>query len=267
MIVGSPARWLSFHNKNIKMAVSVDTVYQRVLAIANKEQRGYITPQQFNLFAGQAQMKIFEQYFYDLNQFKRVPGTKQEDTDRTSILEEKLSTFYKYNITITPTPGGALNYKTDLTDIYRLNELRINYDTTSGLPDGYNYAIAEELSLNDHSYQEKGTLTAPTTSRPIFKRYTDFWQGYPKPNSVNYPNAQYAVTYIKKPSSPSWAYNVVAGQALYNSTNSTDFELHPSEETSLVNEILELAGIMMEKPGLSTIVDREEDKKIQQEKS
>ena len=42
------------------MAVSVDTVYQRVLAILNKEQRGYITPQEFNLFANQAQMEIFE---------------------------------------------------------------------------------------------------------------------------------------------------------------------------------------------------------------
>ena len=45
------------------MAVSVDTVYQRVLAILNKEQRGYVTPQEFNLFANQAQMDIFEQYF------------------------------------------------------------------------------------------------------------------------------------------------------------------------------------------------------------
>ena len=27
--------------------ISVDTVYQRVLALANKEQRGYITPQEF----------------------------------------------------------------------------------------------------------------------------------------------------------------------------------------------------------------------------
>ena len=41
------------------MAVSVDTVYQRVLAIANKEQRGYITPLEFNLFANQAQLDIF----------------------------------------------------------------------------------------------------------------------------------------------------------------------------------------------------------------
>ena len=45
------------------MSVSVDTVYQRVLAILNKEQRGYVTPQEFNLFANQAQMDLFEQYF------------------------------------------------------------------------------------------------------------------------------------------------------------------------------------------------------------
>ena len=54
------------------MAVSIDRVYQKVLAFANKEQRGYITPQEFNLFADQAQMEIFEQYFYDINQFGRL---------------------------------------------------------------------------------------------------------------------------------------------------------------------------------------------------
>ena len=40
------------------MAVSIDTVYQRVLSIANKEQRGYITPHEFNTFADQAQLEI-----------------------------------------------------------------------------------------------------------------------------------------------------------------------------------------------------------------
>ena len=54
------------------MAISVNTVYQRVLALANKEQRGYITPQEYNLLANQAQQEIFEQYFYDLNQRDRV---------------------------------------------------------------------------------------------------------------------------------------------------------------------------------------------------
>ena len=73
------------------MAVSIDRVYQKVLAFANKEQGGYITPQEFNLFANQAQMDIFEQYFYDLNQFRRLPGNDTVYADMVNILEEKIS--------------------------------------------------------------------------------------------------------------------------------------------------------------------------------
>tara|TARA_R110001592_G_scaffold156209_2_gene386504 strand:+ start:9857 stop:11050 length:1194 start_codon:yes stop_codon:yes gene_type:complete len=75
------------------MSVSINTVYQKVLAIANKEQRGYITPQEFNLFADQAQKEIFEQYFYDINQFNRVPGNQTEFSDQLYMLEEKISAF------------------------------------------------------------------------------------------------------------------------------------------------------------------------------
>ena len=47
------------------MPVSIDTVYQRVLALANKEQRGYITPQEFNLLANQAQMETCQLTYID----------------------------------------------------------------------------------------------------------------------------------------------------------------------------------------------------------
>ena len=76
--------------------VYIDTVYQRVLAIANKEQRGYITPQEFNLYANQAQMDIFEQYFYDLNAFSRMHGNETEYSDMVNILDEKISPFEKW---------------------------------------------------------------------------------------------------------------------------------------------------------------------------
>ena len=52
--------------------ISIDTVYQTVLALANKEQRGYISPQEFNLYANHAQMEVLEQYFYDLSQFRQI---------------------------------------------------------------------------------------------------------------------------------------------------------------------------------------------------
>ena len=80
------------------MAISVDSVYQKVLALANKEQRGYITPQEFNLFADQAQMEIFEQYFYDTNQFKRVPGNDSEYHDMVDLIDEKLYPFKKNDL-------------------------------------------------------------------------------------------------------------------------------------------------------------------------
>ena len=75
--------------------VRVDNVYQKVLALANKEQRGYITPQEFNLFADLAQMEIFEQYFYDKNQFERAPGNSSDYSDMVDIIDKKISPFKK----------------------------------------------------------------------------------------------------------------------------------------------------------------------------
>ena len=45
------------------MAINVDTVYKTVLLILNKEQRGYLTPDEFNKIATQVQLEIFENYF------------------------------------------------------------------------------------------------------------------------------------------------------------------------------------------------------------
>ena len=101
------------------MSVNVNTVYQRVLALTNKEQRGFITPQEFNFMAAQAQLDIFEQYFFDLNQFLRLPGNSLEYSDMVNILEEKISLFEKVNATVTS--GVTLP-----TDLYRLGGIFYN---------------------------------------------------------------------------------------------------------------------------------------------
>ena len=69
--------------------INIDAVYQKVLSLANKEQRGYITPQDFNNYSDQAQKEIFEQYFYDLNQFIRVRSNAEEYSDIIHNLNEK----------------------------------------------------------------------------------------------------------------------------------------------------------------------------------
>ncbi len=106
------------------MAVSVDTVYQRVLAILNKENRGYVTPQEYNLFANQAQLEIFEQYFFDLNQYSRAAKNDTEYSNLPKLINEKLSKFKK---------SATLTYSTDRfnlpTDLHKIGTLIYN-DTT-----------------------------------------------------------------------------------------------------------------------------------------
>jgi len=75
------------------MAVNIDTVYKTVLLILNKENRGYMTPDEFNRTAAQVQLDIFNAYFEDLNQQLRVPDNDNEYSDRQKNLQEKIAIF------------------------------------------------------------------------------------------------------------------------------------------------------------------------------
>jgi hypothetical protein len=142
------------------MAVSIDTVYQRVLTLANKEQRGYITPQEFNLLANQAQMEIFEQYFADLYLINAKPGNTQEFADPISVVYEKIGEFdvdqnnawmaaNMLGITTLPTmniPWGQ---------IYKFGTVRVNNNQV------------ELVNGKDFDAAQMSPLTAPSITRPI----------------------------------------------------------------------------------------------------
>ena len=235
--------------------VNIDTVYQRVLALANKEQRGYITPQEFNLFANQAQMDIFEQYFYDLNQFRRIPGNDTIYANPVDMLEEKISLF-EVAVGSSTIDGWGMDGASIIipNEVYRLSQVRIG-----GYP-------VEILPAKEFNMVRESPLTAPTEKRPIARR--DFKGLLIRDNTGNVSPATHNInaSYIKKPAKVEWSGYNVGGAFQYNDTNSTDFELHISEETKLVIKILGLAGITLKDPGLYQIAGAEDNKNIQQEK-
>jgi hypothetical protein len=230
------------------MSVNVNTVYQRVLAITNKEQRGYITPQEFNYLANQAQLDIFEQYFYDINQFSRIPGNDTEYSDMLDILEKKLSLFEKTNQTVT-------NGITLPSDLYRLGSVI------------FNNAVAELVTQKDWIYIKSAPLAQPTNDFPIYIKDVDGIKVYGKNSDGNLEQKTSNVTcnYTKTPSEVSWGYNSITGT--YDASNSTNFELHASEETDLVIKILALAGIILKDNTLYGIGSGEDVKNTQSEKS
>ena len=225
--------------------VKVDTVYQRVLALANKEQRGYITPLEFNLLANQAQLDIFEQYFYDINQFATIDDIGAEYSDAVDTLEEKISIFETSASII----GGALP-----SNLYRLGTVILG-----------NANEVEQIEQKKFLYINSSPLTVPTNRRPIYTRSGNSITVYGDGGNQIFTGIR--CNYVKQPNSVNWGYNVVVDKALYNASMSTNFELHNAEETKLVIKILELAGIVINKPGLVSIAAQKEASKLQQEKS
>ena len=78
------------------MAVNVDIVYKTVLLILNKEQRGNLSPDEFNKVATQVQLEIFESYFETLNQQVRRPDNDTEYSDRVKNVDQDISVFKEY---------------------------------------------------------------------------------------------------------------------------------------------------------------------------
>lgn len=226
--------------------ISVDTVYQRVLAILNKENRGYMTPQEFNLLANQAQLEVFEQYFFDLSQFKRTGEITNEYANIVKNIKEKINLF-KTNTTLTKT-GNTWSLPTNL---YRLGT--VYYD---------NSIEVEQVDENELLFLQKSPLTKPSTSLPVYTRSGKTIAVYPLTITSGV-----KCSLIITPKKVNWAYTSVNDTALYDATNATDFDLHESDETTIVYKILSYAGLVIKTPEISQVAEQKDNIKTQKEKS
>ena len=74
----------------------INSVRQTVMSVLNKNNYGYISPSDFNLYAKQAQLDLFENYFYQYNYQLQKENARQSGTgyaDITKGLEEVINTF------------------------------------------------------------------------------------------------------------------------------------------------------------------------------
>lgn len=217
------------------MAINVNTVYQTVLLILNKEQRGYITPDEFNKVANQVQLQVFEKYFDDLNQLSRIPQNDMDYADRVMSLDEKISIFRR---------SSTFDRNVDLTGVYRLNTVT------------FNNIELQRVQRNEYYNIIKSPLVAPTEKQPIYLYQQNKILSFPLTvTPVN-------IDYVTKPIAPIWGYTVNqnTGVYLYNSQSSTQFELMESEQTEVIMRILAYSGVIIRDPQIVQAASQEVQK-------
>ena len=217
--------------------INVDTVYQTVQALANKEQRGYLTPQEFNLFANQAQSDIIEQYFYDLNAIRAARPEQHLVGDSVQMVMEKLR---------------------DTTGVTVLNDDDVAFGVD--LPSGRTGRIFVTVggirkTLRLISEDEIHDLIGSKWHREAFDEAVYFedgngriqvWTGTGQVTTgVTCENVTWNIGLVF------WGYVIVNEKPVYDGGNSANFALPSEERPDLVIKILELAGVSIEDPQLA----------------
>jgi len=220
------------------MAINVDAVYKTVLLILNQQQRGYMTPDEFNKVGTQVQLNIFEKYEDDLNQQYRMPQNDTEYANRVKNIEQKLQFFQRTGATAYVGPHFTLTP----TDIYRLGSVYYNGEE-----------LTQYSQRNEITQLLLSPLTKPTTDFPVYLYEQDLLYLYPTTIQTGV-----TISYLKTPADINWGYSVGAlGQFLYNSAGSVDFELSVTEQTNVVTRILAYAGVIINDPTIIQVAAQE----------
>ena len=235
------------------MALNVDTVYKTVLLIMNKEQRGYVTPDEFNKIATQVQLQIFENYFEDYTQQLRVPQNTSEYSERLKELDNKISIFK------TTATGGQLTYTASSPSYFQGPTF-----TSSTMPPGQSpqtsiyklgtviykemteYEVeCQRVQKNDFLQLNKSPLTRPTESFPHYLWENEIITIYPQTiNNVN----DITLSYIRRPLDVVWGYTQSGNAYIYNAASSVWPELDSTEQVSFILKILMYMGIIVNDP-------------------
>jgi len=213
----------------------INSVRNTVLAIINKNNYGYISPADFNLFAKQAQLDLFDEYFANYNQQineenARVSGTGYADIKKS--YEEVIDTF---SVTATLTQSSG-NIYTLPSDYYIINKVLCSSGVTFK-------GQAERVSQSKITLLNNSLLTAPSVNFPAYTQQANLITIFPSTfNGANDIEAQY----IRYPLDPKWTFSVIStGDPIFDQSQADyqDFELPRDDANNLVAKILQYAGI------------------------
>jgi hypothetical protein len=142
----------------------INSVRNTVLSVINKNNYGYITPADFNLFAKQAQMEIYEEYYSSYNKTINMENARMSGTDYADIEQPIAETLESFLVTNYLSHFGSNKYlvpslnTTGDTAYYILKMLCHTKEITSG-----NATVEEKASGNITSVVSNGFQDSSAT--------------------------------------------------------------------------------------------------------
>lgn len=237
---------------------SVNEVYSALKNLANKDERGFITPKVFNTFTTIAQNKIFNDLFNEMTKAQTL-RTRNVDAKThhsyTKRLEEDLAYFSKEEII--SQSSGVFTKPEDLARVIAM----INNSNSTPIDIVYDESKIEYILQSD--------LSAPSTTHPVAIVSNDI-EVFPtnitniKLRYYKYPEGRNVSTGARTALSPRYnALSLGASNEVFDPTTSVDFELPDHYVPTLVLEIGKMIGINLRDQDVFAYTSGEEQKQKQ----
>lgn len=251
-----------FVSENQRIMISINEVRNTVMFFINKNNKGYITPDEFNLFGLMAQMDIFNSMFTDFNENlikKDRRLTNSEYADIPKAYEQAIDTFGVYT--------DPTNFVYDvIKEVWNYTGTDLVLDQNLSLvnPQGKKVYI-ELVSKSELNYLVNSNMTAPSLTYPSYCKIGDSYKIMPVVPIGYTPE----LFFVRKPKNPKWTYIDDAGNPLYNASapDLQDFEIDYTYMPELIVKILLYCGVSIREEMIIQAASAEEIKKYQQEHS
>tara|TARA_R100001224_G_scaffold59180_1_gene35070 strand:+ start:2404 stop:3039 length:636 start_codon:yes stop_codon:yes gene_type:complete len=193
--------------------MTIDELYRFVQFLANKDQRGFIKPSEFNLAATRAQLDIIEEKF------------KSENTHKN--LDDLAPVIDKATITHT---NGAFSFPTRF-----LHFVSMTFDSST----------VELIGHEKLQNRLSSALVAPTTSYPVAVMIDTGFEIFTSSSEAT--SGTCVITYVKEPLAPKWTSTVVNGAPVYNSSaaDAQELTLPTSTRKDILHKVLEYVGVSL----------------------
>ena len=209
----------------------INHVRNTVLTILNKENRGFLTPAQFNSYAKYAQQLIFDDYFNEFEKYQTLDNNRRIHSGTGDIkgrLEQKIEKFVK-----TATVSETTGYYEQPSDLYKIQRIT------------YGGKLIEHITPSREVYLTLSNIAGPSEEYPAYT--IEDGKVYVLPAALD---GDVKFTYVRKPADPKWTYQTIGENPVYNPSASDhqDFELFADDESRLITEILKLTGLTIREP-------------------
>ena len=225
------------------MPIDVNELYEFVQFVANKEQNGYIKPDEFNLATDRAQMQFFMERYNNPAEYQ--PG---RPIPRVAFQQsQKVSDDLRIFVTTQNINDGE--------DIAALNDTYVHL-VSLRTTNGRHVKLLDDSELG---HVLNSALTPPTTTYPV---------AYIVDNKINIePATGCLLTYLRRPQKPNWTYfQDISGNPtdslgnpltypVFDDANSSDLEFPDETFNEIAIRILSFVGINLRENQLSQFAE------------